>query len=272
MEQIDRLLAQGKTHEAADLIRKSVAEGRKLDGDPVRYANQLVIDCDWETVAKLLPPEMNALETSGWLHSLRTGRPVDRNGSALPWMNYAAIDFIGAKITAQTRVFEWGAGYSSLWFAARAMEVVCAEDNIEWNSALGKKLPANVRLMSLPGKADYVNCITNEPGEFDVIVIDGSFRNDCAPMCDGKLAKNGFVIFDNSDSREFDQSMKYFGEQGYFRIDFWGLIPSYLYKNCTSIFFRDADILKHSPPPSKMVPSTGISCFQAYFSRVAEDS
>ena len=171
-----------------------------------------------------------------------------------------------------TRVFEWGAGYSSLWFAARAREVISAEDNVDWIRELSKMLPANVRLMSLPGKADYVASIVKEAGEFDVIVIDGSFRNECAQICDGKLAKNGFVIFDNSDSREFDPGIKYFSDQGYFRIDFWGLIPAYLYKNCTSIFFRDPELLKHSPPPSKMMPSTGISCFQAHFSRIPEDS
>ena len=60
-------------------------------------------------------------------------------------------------------------------------------------------------------------------------MIDGSHRNECAKVCVEILATDGFVIFDNLDSREFDESMSYFN-QGFFRIDFLGLIPSYIQK------------------------------------------
>jgi hypothetical protein len=263
MEHINRLLAIGKNYEAADLIRKRAAMNLDFGGMHVRCAHTLALECDWDTVTKLLPLETNALKTSGWLLSIATGRPVDLAGQPIPWMNYAAIDFIGQKINANMRVFEWGAGFSSLWFASKVMEVVSVEDNIEWYQELTPQLPENVKIMCLPNEAEYVSSITKEAGDFDVIVIDGSFRNECASMCAAKLTQNGMVIFDNSDGNEFDQSMEYFNKEGFFRIDFWGLIPSYLYKNCTSILFRNADFLKNDSPPSRQVLSTGISCFQA---------
>lgn len=264
MEQINKLLATGEMHVAADLIRKRIAMGLDFGGNHVRCAHVLALECDWEGVTKLLPPEMNMLETSGWLRSLEVGRPVDQNGTPIPWMNYAAIDFIGSKINSQMRVFEWGAGYSSFWFASKVKEVVSAEDNIEWYQEINKALPENVKIMSLPSQSDYVNAILKEKGNFDVIVIDGSHRNDCTRVCIEKLTPDGFVIFDNSDTNEFDQSMEYLNEQNFFRIDFFGLIPSYLYKNCTSIFFHNPDILKNEVPPSRLLLSTGISCFQAH--------
>lgn len=258
----------GKKHEAASLIRERIALNLDFGGQHVRCAHLLALECDWENVTKLLPPEMNMLETSGWLRSLEAGRPVDKNGAPIPWLNYAAIDFIGEKINPQMRVFEWGAGFSSLWFASKVKEVVSAEDNVVWYEEVNKATLGNLRIMSLPAKADYVGAIIKEAEKFDVIVIDGSHRNDCARACIEKLNANGFVIFDNSDAREYDQSMEYFNEQGFFRIDFWGLIPSYLYKNCTSIFFRNADFLRNALPPSRQQLSTGISCFQANDKRV----
>lgn len=269
MDQIDQLLAIGKRQEAANLIRKYVAEHGDTGERNVRYAHVLALDCDWEGVTRLLPPDMNVLETSGWLRSLEAGRPVDKGGAPIPWLNYAVIDFIGEKINPQMRIFEWGAGYSSLWFASKAKEVISVEDNVEWYQEVSKNLPHNLNVLSMPAQADYVGAISNQSGLFDVIVIDGSSRNDCARACIDKLSLNGFVIFDNSDSVEFDPSMELFNKLGFFRIDFWGLIPSYLYKNCTSILFRNADLLKSALPPSRQQLCTGISCFQAHDKRVS---
>jgi hypothetical protein len=263
MDKINELLGIGKRKDAVELIKRRVAENKSFEGMHVRCAHTLALDCDWTSVAKLLPSETNVLETSGWLRSLEAGRPIDKNGAAIPWMNYAAVDFIGAKINSQMRVFEWGAGYSSLWFASKLREVVSVDDNVEWYKELSIQLLGNMKLMCLPNKLDYVSSISKEPGEFDVIVIDGVFRNECAQQCISKLSTNGMVIFDNSDGEEYDQSIEYFNREGFFRIDFWGLIPSYLYKNCTSIMFRNPDILKNDCLPSKQMLSTGISCFQA---------
>ncbi len=264
IEKINHLLAVGQVHDAAVLIREIVNKDADLKGNHIGYAHTLALDCDWDGVTRLLPPEMNVLETSGWIRSLHIGRPVDKDGVPLPWMNYAAIDFIGSKLAVDMRVFEWGAGYSSLWFASKVRQVVSVEDNHSWSEELKTKLPKNVELMYLPSQSDYVFSITRQILNFDVIVIDGSHRNDCARICVEKLSADGFIIFDNSDSMEYDDSMAYFTEQGFYRIDFWGLIPCYLYKNCTSILFRNPILLQSTQIPSKQILSSGISCFQAY--------
>jgi hypothetical protein len=204
------------------------------------------------------------LTTSGWLDSLIAGRPVNGSGVPIPWMNYSAIDFIGSKIKSSHRVFEWGAGFSSLWFASKVKEVISAEDNLEWYEEINKKTPPNLHIIKATTKQYYIDSITNQPDNFDIVVIDGSHRNQCANVCIKKLNQDGFIIFDNSDSKEYDESMHYFDKNGFFRIDFWGLIPSYFYKNCTSIIFRDPGFLRYSTPPSCQVLSSGISCFQAY--------
>ena len=263
MENINALLAAGKHHEATALIRQRLAANGSFDGAHVRCAHALVLDNDWNDVTRLLPPGTNMLDTSGWLRSLQSGRPVDRAGAPIPWMNYAAIDFIGAKISASMRVFEWGAGFSSLWFATRVKEVVSVEENATWYRELQPQLPSNVNLMCLPAQGDYVRAIRATTGEFDVIVIDGVHRNECALESISRLSSNGMIVFDNSDGADYDPSMAMFNEAGFMRIDFWGLIPSYLYKNCTSILFRNPDLLRQGLVPSRQELSTGISCMQA---------
>ncbi len=263
MEQINALLAAGKHHAAAALIRQRMAANGSFEGSHVRCAHALVLDNDWDTVSRLLPPGTNMLDTSGWLQSLQAGRPVDRHGAPIPWMNYGAIDFIGEKTNASMRVFEWGAGFSSLWFATRVREVVSVEENAAWYRELQPQLPANVSLMCLPAPDDYVQAIRTTTGVFDVIVIDGVHRNACALESVSRLSPNGMVVFDNSDGADYDASMAMFNEAGFMRIDFWGLIPSYLYKNCTSVLFRNPDLLRHGRLPSQQELSTGISCMQA---------
>jgi tetratricopeptide (TPR) repeat protein len=47
-------------------------------------------------------------------------------------------------------------------------------------------------------------------------------------------------------------------------LDFWGLIPSHIYKNCTSILLKNSGILQSlSGLPSEHRSSVGISCGQA---------
>lgn len=263
MQQIHALLAEGRNHEAAVLIRQRLAAAESFEGGHVRCSHALALDNDWDAVTRLLPPGTNMLDTSGWLQSLQTGRPVDRRGAPIPWMNYGAVDFIGEKIDAGMRVFEWGAGFSSLWFATRVKQVISVEESAAWYRELQPQLPANVSLQCLPGKDDYVQAIRATAGEFDVIVIDGVHRNECALECIPRLSAKGMVVFDNSDGADYDASMDMFNAAGFLRIDFWGLIPSYLYKNCTSILFRDPDLLRRGTPPSRQQLSTGISCMQA---------
>jgi hypothetical protein len=263
MEHINALLAAGKHREAAPLIRQRLALNGSFEGGHVRCAHALALDNDWDAVTRLLPPGTNMLETSGWLQSLQAGRPVDRQGAPIPWMNYGAIDFIGAKITADMRVFEWGAGFSSLWFAKHVKEVISIEENVAWYRELKPQLPSNVALMCLPARDDYVRAIRTTTGEFDVIVIDGVHRNECASESISRLSANGMVVFDNSDGSDYDSSMAMFNQAGFLRIDFWGLIPSYLYKNCTSILFRNPALLRQGVVPSQQNLSTGISCMQA---------
>lgn len=67
------------------------------------------------------------LREEGWLRSYREGVPVRRSGEPIPWYTYSAIAFLDERLPGDATVFEFGAGYSTLWYAARCSRVVAVE-------------------------------------------------------------------------------------------------------------------------------------------------
>ncbi len=61
------------------------------------------------------------LEPNGWFTSVKLGRSVDLDGNPLPWITYPAIEMLRRIDILNGRVFEYGAGNSSLWWATRAV-------------------------------------------------------------------------------------------------------------------------------------------------------
>ena len=263
IQKIKQLIENKKYIETSHELRKFINSGQELPQHSIDFANKLIFGADWELVSALLPFETNFFETSGWLRSIREAKPVDKEGNALPWLNYAAIDYIGSKINNNMVVMEWGCGFSTLWMAGRVKKISSVEDNHSWYSSIKNKLPINATVQYAEDKESYVNSILKTDEIFDVIIIDGSYREECASICVQRLKKDGFIIFDNTDEEKFDQAVINLEVLGFNRIDFTGLIPSYAYKNCTSIFFKDMRFLKNVEVPSKINYTTGITCIQA---------
>jgi hypothetical protein len=84
-------------------------------------------------------------------------------------------------------------------------------------------------------------------GPFDIIVIDGLDRLECAARAVPILAEGGAIILDNSEG--------YWGPEGTYpildlfraakfcRVDFYGYAPGVILPHCTSLFFRDSCFL-----------------------------
>lgn len=258
------LAARGDVANAARLVREALqAGGAGLRDIRVLSAHLLFQAAPWDDISALLPPDTNGVVTSGLLNSVRKGRPLNAQDEPIPWFTYPAIDFLDAVVRPEWTVFEWGSGNSTLWWSARTAHVVSVEDDAAWYAEVVKQVRPNSESLFKQG-IDYFDAIRAYPdAAFDVIVIDGSSRNDCARAATDKLKPGGLIVFDNADGSEFDEGQQFLIDQGYYRIDFWGPIPSYLYKNCTSVFFRDPALLRRNTVPSVHRSSVGISCFQA---------
>lgn len=176
----------------------------------------------------------------GWLRSWWKGKPVDAQGRALPWLAYPAIDFLSQFDFSEASVFEWGSGFSTLWWSARCRQVTTVESNVKWIPYLRDLLPPSVEFLETPLEVQSeIAALKNHPRtHHDVIVIDnhGPFRWQCAAAAIEHLDQGGMIILDNSD--QCLKACQVLRDQGLVQIDFTGFAPSNGYAQTTSIFFR----------------------------------
>lgn len=263
-DKIHRALAAGQRELACQLILSSVRQKVPLGGDTVFYSNLLLCSFPWAEVSALLHSGTNSLLSTGWLESVMKGRPVNAAGDPIPWLTYPAIDFLDAHVKPDWKVFEWGSGNSTLWWSRKCRLVRAVESNRDWHSEVSRGLPGNASVFLAESHSDYVGQLgAQKDGPFDAIVIDGDHRNDCAEASQAALAPGGLIVFDNTDCDEHRRGVEFLSKAGLHRIDFFGGIPSYTYRNCTSIFLQDPAILTGAKVPADHVSSVGLSCGQA---------
>lgn len=193
----------------------------------------------------LLQGRSSYLKEVGWYNSFNKHMPVDKNGDALPWYTYAAIDFLGDRINGGMAVFEYGSGNSTIWWATRVSRVVSCEHDEQWFAKVKLKLPDNVtyRHINLAPQGDYSDAILQHDKEFDVIVIDGRDRVSCAKNSLCALNDGGVIIWDNSDRDEYQAGYEFLSDNGFKRLNFSGFGPINTYGWCTSVFYRPQNCL-----------------------------
>lgn len=132
----------------------------------------------------------------------------------IPWFSYAAIDFLEGFLKPNMKVFEYGSGGSTLFFAQRVKSVLSIEDNPEWYERVRRRLTEkgvrNAAMILCP--FDFKNPVGFEassylralPAEgFDVLVIDGSeewsqVRPICFEAAEKRVNPGGIIVVDDS--------------------------------------------------------------------------
>ncbi|MEZ5682148.1 MAG: class I SAM-dependent methyltransferase [Erythrobacter sp.] len=131
-----------------------------------------------------------------------TGRKLFGASPAQPWISYDAARALERLLDPlHSRVLEFGSGMSTAWYAARAAGVISIEHDPAWYAEVSRQLAgthhATVRLA--PDKENYVAIPEGET--FDLIMIDGAWRCDCASAVLTHLAPGGVIYLDNSDKQ-----------------------------------------------------------------------
>lgn len=185
------------------------------------------------------------LKRSGWVASGWARAPVDADGAPLPWYTYPCIDFLLPRLTKEMRVFEYGSGQSTRWWAARVLSVDAVEDDPAWMARVSQEVPANVDLrFAVVGGGQYAESILGRDPVFDIVVIDGSDRDHCARVCLEALKPNGVIVFDNTQKPGvFEDGLDFLSARGFKRIDFFGLGPLNMDGWCTSVLYRPDNCL-----------------------------
>ncbi len=196
----------------------------------------------------MLPRYLRAhdyLDQSGWFLSVKLQRPVDGKRNPVPWYTYPAIAYLSAKDFSGLTVFEFGSGGSTLWWAARARHVTAVEHHPAWVEEMRPQLPGNVVYIhrELVYGGDYARTAADQGGPFDIIVVDGRDRVNCARFSMDSLSDQGVIVWDNAERSRYDPGYRILAQAGFRRLDFEGHGPIHGASWMTSIFYRDGNCL-----------------------------
>ena len=185
------------------------------------------------------------LKQAGWFASFRHLMPVDANRNAVPWYTYSAIEFLAGRIRKDMAVFEYGSGNSTLWWARRTAQVISCEHDRKWFQKMKPLMPSNVEYMNvnLEPEGTYSAAILQHRDKFDVVLIDGRDRIQCATNALPALKETGIVVWDDAERQQYQKGFDLLTANGFKRLDFTGIAPMHSSGKSTAIFYRERNCL-----------------------------
>jgi len=226
---------------------------------PVRTSGDYLRRMPYAIVSRLLPvPALrykayrqlikgsdSYLYATGWMQSLRARRPLDVNSRPVPWMNYPVIGFLEERLTKDLSVFEFGSGYSTLFYAARVKSVTSVEYDKRWFDFVQKEAPANVQVFfqAKDADGDYCRMVLASGALYDVVVIDGRDRVNCIKQSIAALSPRGVIVLDDSQRQRYWVGIEHARSQGFRALHLEGLKPNEPVMARTTILYRSGNCL-----------------------------
>ncbi|MBN2768529.1 MAG: hypothetical protein JXQ68_05460 [Campylobacterales bacterium] len=185
------------------------------------------------------------LHTTGWLRSLEAGKPIDKEGNPIPWINYPMIRFLEERLTDDLNVFEFGSGYSTLFYAEKVKSITSLEYDKNWFELIKSMVPKNAQLIYKKKDRDgeYCRAIHLANKKYDVIIIDGRDRVNCIKQSFSALSLQGVIILDDSQREWYKEGIVLVNEKGFRILNIEGLKPHGTDTDRTAIFYRDDNCL-----------------------------
>ena len=202
-----------------------------------------------------------------WKACLRNPDPLYHE---IPWINFPAIDYLRNFANKSMRVFEYGSGGSTLFWAKRVKQVISVEHDAQWAKKIATYIHrtathqvtlhhispepapdfANRQIASVTDCISddssfqgmhfekYVNKILDFPDNyFDVVVVDGRARPSCLNKARKKVSPTGIIVVDNTEREYYlSEALPFLEKEGWKQIDFFGPVP-YLRHFCKTTVF-----------------------------------
>lgn len=125
----------------------------------------------------------------------------ERRHPGRPWLTRDAIAWLDEHLRPEHRGFEWGSGHGTIWFAERVASWVCVEHHPDWAAEVRRQLAARGRDnvdQRVVDEDRYLEPIDEFPdGHFDLVLVDGLFRDEALLRSMPKLRSGGWLVFDN---------------------------------------------------------------------------
>ncbi len=161
----------------------------------------------------------------------------DQHGNPIPWYTFPALEYLEELDLSEKTVFEYGSGFSSLYWAKRARSVISVEKDAEWHGKFQDQLLDNQQILLRPDREKFVAEL-DAHGMFDIIIIDADWRRECAELTRKHLNPGGLVVLDNSDW--YPLAAERLRKDDFLQVDMKGFGPINPYTWCTSFLFDRA--------------------------------
>ncbi len=231
--ELDSLLLRLEGHSLGDPLKQHV---HALQSEICELKLQLDQRSQLSEVSRVLSEEF------GHTRSAAEWACLDKDGAPIPWYTYSMIEYLRGLDFTGKRLFEYGSGYSTLFWSTRAEKIVSVEHDPEWHKKMADEMPSNVEYRLLSEKNSYVSSIREYPESFDIVIIDGVHREDCVAPALEKLKEDGLIILDNSDWYPGIANVLRMADL--IEVDMHGFGPINTYTWTTSIFFHRTTKLK----------------------------
>jgi hypothetical protein len=190
----------------------------------------------------------NKLRTKyGFLESSRKNIPVNDKNEIMPMYTYPCYEWLNSIDWTNSNVFEYGTGYSTIWWQNKNVNYHAVEDNKQWYDMIENK----TNIIYKPGYHKYIESIHDYDFKFDVIVIDGTARFDCIKPALEKIKDDGIIIFDNTDWHK--NSKEELDKSDLIPIHFHGFKPLHVDSETTSCYINR----KFNKKAKSIIPMAG---------------
>jgi hypothetical protein len=185
------------------------------------------------------------LASIGWFNAFDKKQAIDANGNELPWVTYAFIDFIRPRLNSTMRVFEYGSGSSTLFYARLVGNVVSVEHDKNWYEKIRSSKPVNAEMIftELHPNGEYSRKAASLTEKFDIIIVDGRDRVNCCKYSVEALSSKGVLVLDDSERPEYTEARTFLKNQGFKELSFSGISPGLFYLKATSVFYKTENCL-----------------------------
>lgn len=187
----------------------------------------------------------NLLSSLGWIEAKHQNMAIDKSGNPIPWLTYSFLSFVEERIQNDFSLFEYGSGNSTIWFAPKVKSIISIEYDEKYYNYVKSKIGDldNVTYLQREVNKNYSQEILNHKNEFDIVLIDGRERSQCALNAVESLTDRGVIIWDNSEREQYQEAQKKLIELGFKRIGFKGLAPASLLVTETTVFYKEGNCL-----------------------------
>lgn len=188
---------------------------------------------------RALLDERSHLVRTGWIRSMAVGAS-DWQGELVPWFNYGVIRLLADRVRRDMTVFEFGAGYSTLWWQRRVSRITAVEHDEGWAAKVAGLVskPTTIKHVQLDYDGEYCRTILQSEDQYDVIVVDGRDRVNCMKQGLKRLSANGVFVFDNSQRAHYREGIEQVKGGGFKELQLSGIAPMTQAESFTSILYR----------------------------------